>query len=432
MDVFRIRGGNPLRGSVQVSGSKNSCLPILAATLLTDEPCVIKNVPDLSDIHSMIKLLQYLGAEVEFIDTHTVKIQAKSIHSQAPYELMRKMRASICVAGPLVARKREAKISLPGGCVFGPRPIDLHIKGLQNMGCEMTIDGGYMRFDASKLKGSELFLGGRYGSSVTGTANMIMAATLAPGTTHIDSAACEPEVVDLCHLLVSMGAQIKGIGSHSLEIEGIEKLHGTEYTVIEDRIEAGTLIIAGLMQEGSEIRVKGANVKHLRSLLHKLEEANADIQVIGPKEILVRGKALDQLKPVELTTLPYPGFPTDLQAQMCALMSVVPGLSIITERIYPNRFIYVSELQRMGANITLEGSSAIINGQKNLSGAPVMASDLRASVALCLAGFVANGETVVHRVYHLDRGYENFDDKVRALGTSIERCSQDALEAEIV
>ncbi len=432
MDVFRIRGGNPLRGSVQVSGSKNSCLPILAATLLTDEPCVIKNVPDLSDIHSMIKLLQYLGAEVEFIDTHTVKIRAENIHSQAPYDLMRKMRASICVAGPLVARKREAKISLPGGCVFGPRPIDLHIKGLQQLGCEMTIDGGYMHFDASKLKGSELFLGGRYGSSVTGTANMIMAATLAPGTTHIDSAACEPEVVDLCHLLVSMGAQIRGIGSHSLEIEGVEKLHGTEYTVIEDRIEAGTLIIAGLMQEGSEIRVRGANVKHLRSLLHKLEEANADIQVVGPKEILVRGKPLNQLKPIELTTLPYPGFPTDLQAQMCALMSVVPGLSIITERIYPNRFIYVSELQRMGANITLEGSSAIINGQKNLSGAPVMASDLRASVALCLAGFVAKGETVIHRVYHLDRGYENFDDKVRALGASIERITQDALEAEIV
>jgi len=431
MDVFKIQGARPLKGTVQISGSKNSCLPILAATLLTDEPCIIRNVPNLSDIHSMIKLLQFLGAEVHFLDAHSLQIQARTIHARAPYDLMRKMRASICVAGPLVGRLKKAEISMPGGCVFGVRPIDLHLKGFQMLGCSISIEQGYVSIDGTHMTGADVFLGGRYGSSVTGTANLIMAAVLAPGTTSIDSAACEPEVLDLCQLLVSMGANIKGIGSHSIEIQGVDKLHGTDYSVIADRIEAGTFIIAGLLHEASEICIQGAHAKHLRSLLHKLEECNADVRVVDHKTIIAKGKPFNQLKPVELTTLPYPGFPTDLQAQMCALMSFIPGISIVTERIYPNRFMHVSELQRMGANITLEGASAIVSGHSYISGAPVMASDLRASVALCLAGLVPENETILHRVYHLDRGYEHFDQKMEALGASITRCSEGCIDSEL-
>lgn len=419
MEVFRIEGGGPLEGVVQVSGAKNAALPIFAATLLTDEPCTIENVPDLSDLRFMAQILESMGASVERQGPGSWRIQADSLDPVAPYELVRKMRASICLMGPLVARCGQAEISLPGGCVIGPRPIDLHLKGLRKMGCEVEIEGGYLKLEGANLRGTRLFLGGRHGSTVTGTANLLMAAVLAEGETVIDSAACEPEIVDLCRMLERMGARIEGIGSHELHIQGVEKLHGCHHAVLPDRIEAGTYIL-GTAMLGGDVRIAGARARHLNALLDKLDNAGVHTE-IEADDVIHISKASEELRPVDIITLPFPGFPTDLQAQMCGLMAVTPGISILTERVYPHRFMHVPELQRMGADIAMEGASAIVKGVGHLSGAPVMASDLRASAALILAGIAARGETWVQRIYHLDRGYENFDAKLRSLGAKVER-----------
>jgi len=424
VEVFRILGGTPLNGEVQVNGAKNAALPIFAATLLTSEPCTIENVPDLSDIRFMGEILESMGASVVRKSPNTWQIQAKSIDPVAPYEQVRKMRASICLMGPLVSRFKRAEISLPGGCVIGPRPIDLHLKGLRKLGCKIDIRSGYLHLDASSLHGGRLFLGGRHGSTVTGTANLIMAAVLAQGTTILDSAACEPEVTDLCRMLVSMGAKIDGIGSHELHIHGVSELGGCTHSVLPDRIEAGTYILGTALASG-DVVIHGARDRHLNSLLDKLEQIGVETETVSgrPDSIRVTRRSDVHLNPTDIITLPFPGFPTDLQAQMSSLMSVTPGLSIITERVYPHRFMHVPELQRMGADIAIEGASAIIKGVGQLSGAPVMASDLRASAALILAGIAAKGETWVQRIYHLDRGYENFDKKLCQLGANVERLS---------
>lgn len=419
-----------MRGEVTVSGAKNACLPIFAATLLTDETCVIENVPDLSDLRFMAQILEKLGAKVERPDPNTWRVTAKEISYRAPYDLVRKMRASVCLLGPMVARLKRAEVSLPGGCVIGPRPIDLHLKGLSKLNCDVDVRAGYVHVDAKRARGGHVFLGGRHGSTVTGTANILMAAVLTPGVTRIESAACEPEVVDLCKMLVSMGAKIEGIGSHALTIEGVDRLQGTTYRVIDDRIEAGTYLIAGAMLD-ADITVNGARAEDLSALLDKLEEAGADFSIELGDRIRMKGTP-GTLSPVDVITLPHPGYPTDLQAQMCALMSVTPGLSIITERVYPNRFMHVPELQRMGADIAIEGASAIVKGRRNpLSGAPIMASDLRASAALILAALAAHGETWVQRIYHLDRGYERFDDKLRGLGADIRRLKQEEMPVDL-
>lgn len=421
METLRIKGGKPLRGRIKVSGAKNAALPIFAATLLTDQTCTIENVPDLSDVHFMVEILRYLGAEVVRKAPDTWQITAKNIDSRAPYNLVRKMRASVCLLGPLVGRLRHCQVSLPGGCIIGPRPIDLHLKGLTKLGCSIKIEKGYICVDGHLLKGGNIFLGGRHGSTVTGTANMIMAAVLTKGLTKIESAACEPEIIDLCHFLQKMGAHIEGVGSHNLKIEGVSQLKGCYHSIINDRIEAGTFLIASAITKGDLI-VEGANCHHLSALLDKFEEASIPFDIEGPSSIRVNNGA-DECRPIDIITLHYPGLATDLQAQMCALMAVTPGLSIITERVYPNRYMHVPELQRMGADIAIEGASAIINGKKGLSGAPVMASDLRASAALVLAGLAAEGETWIHRVYHLVRGYEHLDQKLKKVGAEIESVS---------
>ncbi len=429
MDVFKVSGNGPLNGTIEVGGAKNAALPILAATLLTDETVVLKNVPDLSDMRFMIEILQHVGAETVQSEPGTWEITAKKITHIAPYELVRKMRASVCLLGPLVARMRKAEVSIPGGCVIGPRPIDLHIKGLQKLNCKVEIANGYVNVDASAIKGGPIFLGGRSGSTVTGTANIVMAAVLAPGSTRLECAACEPEVVDLCNLLVRMGAKIDGIGSPELIITGVEKLHGCEHAVIADRIEAGTFIVAAAITRG-DVTVKGIAPKLLSAFLDKLEEAGLPME-LGDDSIRVLPYE-GSLKPVDVITLPHPGYPTDLQAQLGALMTQTDGISIITERIYPNRFMHVPELQRMGADIAMEGPSAIIKGASKLSGAPVMASDLRASAALILAAFAATGDTWIQRIYHLDRGYERFEQKLTAIGAKIERLSEKDMPKELL
>ncbi len=428
MDVLRIRGGKRLQGEVTVSGAKNAALPIFAATLLTEEPCIIRNVPDLSDIRFMAEILDKLGATVEREDSRSWRIEAKKIASRAPYELVRKMRASVCLMGPLLGRVRASSVSLPGGCVIGPRPIDIHLKGFAKLGCSIEIAKGYVEIDGRNMRGADVFLGGRHGSTVLGTANILMAAVLTPGRTRIESAACEPEVVDLCHMLQAMGAKIEGVGSHALVVEGVERLHGCDYPVIPDRIEAGTLILAAAITEG-DVTVKDMRPDHLPALLDKLEESGLPLTLTDES---VRVRSNGQLKPVDVITHPHPGFPTDLQAQMSALMSVTPGLSIITEKIYPSRFMHVPELQRMGADISIEGSNAIVKGGGRLSGAPVMASDLRASAALVLAGLAANSDTWIQRVYHLDRGYEKIEDKLVALGADIERVSDRDIPNDLI
>lgn len=420
MDVLRIRGGNALHGETEVCGAKNACLPLLAATLLTDESCVLHNVPDLSDSRFMLEILKHQGATVEAVGKNAWRITAQTVRAQTPYELVRKMRASICVMGALVGRLKQAEIPLPGGCVIGQRPIDLHVKGLKKLGCTIENHAGMMRIDATHSRGAYVFLGGRYGSTVTGTANLLMAATLTPGATRIDSAACEPEIIDLCRMLVKMGAKISGIGSPTLRVEGVEKLRGCEHTVIPDRIEAGTLLLCGAITHG-DITVRGAVSEHLGAFLDKMDEAGIPLEILSPDTIRVRGDRVEKFRPIDIVTLPHPGFPTDLQAQFTALLSITPGLSVVTERIYPNRYMHVPELSRMGADIAIEGPSAIVKGVPELSGAPVMASDLRASAALVLAGLAASGETWVQRVYHLDRGYEKFEVRLAALGADIVR-----------
>ena len=409
----------PLHGEVTISGAKNAALPILAATLLTDEPCIIRRVPDLSDTRFMVKILESLGATAKF-ENGTVAVHAKKIKGYADYDLVRKMRGSICIAGPLLGRLKKARISLPGGCIIGARPINLHLKGFQALGCKIKIEGGYIDATAKKITGNSMFLGGRAGPTVLGTANVMMAAALGDGITVIESAACEPEVVDVANFLNAMGAKISGAGSPTVTIEGVKKLHGAEHEVIPDRIEAATFLIAAGATNG-EVIVKNARAEHLRAVIDKLCEAGVSVDRNGA-DLIARRKG--KLKPVDITTLPYSGFPTDVQAQMMALLVLAKGISIITERIFESRFMHVSELARLGADIEIEGPSAIVKGGKPLSGAPVMASDLRASAALVIAGMAAKGTTQVNRIYHLDRGYEKMDEKLKKLGARIQRVKE--------
>ena len=416
MESFLIKGGVPLHGEVAISGSKNAALPIMAAALLTDEPCTIRDVPDLSDTRFMAQIVKSLGAEIKF-EGGTVSVRAKKISGYADYELVRKMRGSICIMGPLLGRLRQARVSLPGGCIIGARPINLHLKGFEALGVRIKIEGGYVDAAAKKLRGAMMFLGGRAGSTVLGTANLMMAATLADGVTIIESAACEPEVVDLAKFLCAMGANISGAGSPTITVTGVAKLHGAEHEVIPDRIEAATFAIAAAATDG-DITVRGARADHLHAVIDKLSEANISVERRGADFRVRRG---GKLKSADVTTLPYSGFPTDVQAQMTALFTLAPGISIITERIFESRFMHVSELARLGADIEIEGPSAIVKGGRPLSGAPVMASDLRASAALVIAGLAAKGTTQVNRIYHLDRGYEKMDSKLRKLGARIQR-----------
>jgi UDP-N-acetylglucosamine 1-carboxyvinyltransferase len=419
MESLTIKGGIPLEGDVRISGAKNAVLPILAATLLTSEPCVIRNVPDLSDVKYMAEILEKLGAEVN-IEGDTVRVQARRITPLADYDVVRKMRGSICIMGPLLGRLKKARVSLPGGCIIGARPINLHLKGFEALGARIKIESGYVQASARHLGGAEVFLGGRAGSTVLGTANVMMAAVLSDGVTVIESAACEPEVVDLAGFLIAMGARITGAGSPTIIITGVKELHGAEHEVIPDRIEAATFAIAAAATHG-EVTLKGARADHLHAVLDKLHAAGVSVTRRGNDMIVKRA---GRLKSVDVTTLPYSGFPTDVQAQMMALMALTPGISIITERIFESRFMHVSELARLGADIEIEGPSAIVKGGRPLSGAPLMASDLRASAALVIAGMAARGTTTVSRIYHLDRGYEKIDGKLRGLGARISRVNE--------
>ena len=419
MDSLLIKGATPLSGEVRVSGAKNACLPMFAAALLTDEKCVLKNVPNLSDVRFMADIVRAVGAEVSNPSDGVWEICAKNLSHIAPYELVRKMRASICLLGPLSARMKKAEVSLPGGCVIGARPVDLHIKGMRALGAKVEIERGYICVDARKMRGAQVYLGGRFGSTVTGTANIVMAAVSIPGTTVIENAACEPEIADLCAMLEKMGAIIEGAGSPTISITGVPRLCGATHSVMPDRIEAGTWITAALASRG-KVLIRDAQKKYLGSFLDVLERAECPVKAKSPSSIYVDASDL-KLRPIEAITLPYPGLPTDLQAQLCALMTQADGISIVTERIYPERFMHVPELARMGANIAREGPSAIISGGTKLSGAPVMASDLRASAALVIAALAASGETLIHRVYHIDRGYEKIDEKLASLGAHVER-----------
>ena len=417
MDKILVHGGHALSGNVKISGSKNSALPILAATLLTKEPCVIHHVPDLSDIHYMLQILSHLGAQVERA-SGTVTVQAEKIITEAPYEIVRKMRASICVLGPLLGREKEATVSLPGGCVIGDRPIDLHLKGFEGLGAMHRIESGNVKVFAGQLIGGVINLRGKQGPTVLGTDNVMMAAVLAEGTTVIDSAAAEPEVVDLANFLNKMGAKIEGAGTRRIVIEGVKELHGAEHEVIPDRIEAGTFLVAGAIAGRGDVTLCRVDPSHLTAVTDALKRSGYSFKTNGQNLTI---SSHGQPKALELTTEPYPGFPTDMQAQFCALLAKAAGISVITETIFPQRYMHVSEMKRMGADISLNGPTAIIKGVERLSGAPVMASDLRASAALVLAGLQSEGVTEVNRVYHIDRGYELIDEKLNALGARIER-----------
>ena len=416
MDKILIHGGNPLSGSIKISGSKNSALPILAATLLTREPCFLRRVPDLSDTHYMLQILMHLGAQVERA-SGTVSVTADKIESVAPYDVVRRMRASVCVLGPLLGRCKEATVSMPGGCVIGDRPIDLHLKGFEALGAAVRVEAGNVKVFAPKLTGAVINLRGKFGPTVLGTDNVMMAAVLAEGTTVIEGAAQEPEVVDLANFLNKMGAKIEGAGTRRLIIEGVSELHGAEHDIIPDRIEAGTFLVAGAIC-GKGITLKRVDPSHISSVTSALTSCGYRINTTNDT-ISIAPNGL--VKPIELVTAPYPGFPTDMQAQMCALLATTEGISVVTENIFPQRYMHVAELKRMGAHVDLEGPTATIQGVEHLFGAPVMASDLRASAALVLAGLKADGITEVSRVYHIDRGYEHLDDKLSELGAQIER-----------
>jgi UDP-N-acetylglucosamine 1-carboxyvinyltransferase len=420
MDRLIVEGGVPLKGEISVSGSKNAVLPILAATLLTDEPSRIENVPNLKDVLTMLKILRSLGARVHFAGGIITVEPGNFKKHIAPYRLVSTMRASFCLLGPILAKLKKAAVSLPGGCVIGPRPVDLHLKGLRALGADIKIDGGYVVAKAPRLAGSSIYLGGSFGSSVLATANVMMAAVLAKGRTEIVSAACEPEIVDLANFLIKMGARIRGHGTPLVTIEGQNRLRGARHTVIPDRIEAGTYMIAAALTKG-ELLIRNFFLHHLEAVTDKLREIGVTIKKSASGAVVKPGR---RLRPVSMTTYAYPGFPTDLQAQLMSLLCLVKGISIITERIFPERFIHIGELNRMGAKIHREGPHAIIEGVTYLSGAPLMASDLRASAALVLAGLAARGRTEVSRVYHLERGYENLEDKLSGVGARIYRVAE--------
>jgi UDP-N-acetylglucosamine 1-carboxyvinyltransferase len=419
-DKLIVTGGISLRGEIKISGAKNAALPVLVASLLTNETVSIGNVPHLQDITTTMELLGRMGVRLVVGDKMVIEANSSQNTSiRAPYELVKTMRASILVLGPLLARFGEAEVSLPGGCAIGSRPVNLHIKGLQAMGAEINLEGGYIRARAKRLKGAHIFMDL---VSVTGTENIMMAATLAEGTTIIENAAREPEVADLAKCLNAMGAKITGAGTDVITIDGVEHLHGAEHDVIPDRIETGTYLVAGAMTRGA-VRLRNARPDLLQAVLDKLREAGAVIDT-GPNWISLdmQGK---RPKSVTVRTAPYPAFPTDMQAQFIALNAVAEGSGTVTETIFENRFMHVYELQRMGANIEMEGNTAIVRGVQSLKGAPVMATDLRASASLALAGLVADGETVVDRIYHIDRGYECIEEKLAQLGARIRRVPGD-------
>ena len=416
MDKLSITGGARLSGTVTISGAKNAALPILAGTLLATEPVTVSNVPHLKDVTTMLSLLQMMGVQVTVDDQQGVEIDASKVdRRQAPYELVKTMRASILVLGPLVARFGEADVSLPGGCAIGARPVNLHVAGLQAMGADVVVDKGFIKARADRLRGAHIVFDI---VTVTGTENLLMAAVLAEGETVLENAAREPEVIDLANFLIGMGAKIEGAGTSTIVVQGVDQLGGTTYPVLPDRIETGTYLVGAAMT-GGKIRTVRTAPETLEAVLIKLAEAGADIQT-GEDwiEIDMHGR---RPRAVDIRTAPYPAFPTDMQAQFCAMNAVAEGVGTITETIFENRFQHVLEMQRMGADIQLEGHTAICTGVERLNAAPVMATDLRASAGLVLAGLAADGETVVDRIYHVDRGYERIEEKLRQLGASIRR-----------
>ena len=416
MDKLQIQGGVPLEGEVRISGAKNATLPILAGALLADDPVMVANVPHLKDVTTTVELLGRMGATVTIDERMRIEVDGSTVKECfAPYELVKTMRASILVLGPLVARFGSADVSLPGGCAIGARPVNIHVAGLQAMGADITIEGGYIRARASKLKGARLVLDT---VTVTGTENLMMAATLAEGETVIENAAREPEVVDLANFLIAMGAKIHGAGTDKIVVEGVKRLRGTTYEVLPDRIESGTYMVAGAITRG-HVRIKNTRPDHLDAVTAKLQEAGAIIEVGDTWiDVDMRGK---RPKAIDLRTAPYPAFPTDMQAQFAALNTVADGVGTIIETIFENRFMHMLEMRRLGAEIRLEGNTAIIRGVEKLTAAPVMATDLRASASLVLAGLVAEGQTDVERIYHIDRGYEAIEEKLAQLGAQIKR-----------
>jgi UDP-N-acetylglucosamine 1-carboxyvinyltransferase len=421
LELFEIVGGNRLKGTVQISGAKNAALPIMAAAILVEGETVLHNVPDLADVRQMQTLLGRLGVKTQRDAEGALHLRVEDeMNTHAEYELVSKMRASVCVMGPLLAKRKRAQVSMPGGCAIGDRPIDLHIRGLQALGADFDLVNGDVLLRVKKLVGSEIFLGGPFGSSVTATANVLMAATLAQGRTVIESAACEPEVGDLANFLNACGARITGHGTPQIVIEGVPSLRQAEHNVIPDRIEAGTYMIAAAITNG-DLQLHGARIEHMHAAVDRLRRVGLIVER-GEKGVNVSSSR--RLEPTEVTTQPYPGFPTDLQAQMMALLCLADGNSVVTEKIFPDRFLHVGELNRMGARLHKEGPTVIIEGVKRLIGAPVMASDLRASAALILAGLIAKGTTHVHRAYHIDRGYERIEEKLAALGANIRRLNE--------
>ncbi len=413
---YVVEGPVRLKGEVKISGAKNSALPILAATLLSTQPCTLYNVPKVRDVETMIRLLEVLGVRVD-VDFPVLRVYPKKGRRVlAPYSIVKTMRGSFCVLGPLLARFKRAKVSLPGGCVIGVRPVDLHLKGLSELGAQIRVEKGYVYASADRLQGKKIYLGGMFGSSVLATANVMMAAVLAEGETIIENAACEPEIVDLAEFLVKMGAKIEGAGTPWIRIVGVKELAGAEHRIIPDRIEAGSFIIAAGITRG-DIKLTGVEIGHLGAVVDVLKRVGLSFWSYKDGSLRVKGQK--RLRPENIATLPYPGFPTDLQAQFMALMTQSDGTSVITERIYPDRFMHVPELNRMGANIKREGPYAVVQGPTELKGAEVMASDLRASAALVLAGLAAKGRTDVWRIYHLERGYENLKEKLKKLGAKI-------------
>ncbi|MEO1994949.1 MAG: UDP-N-acetylglucosamine 1-carboxyvinyltransferase [Planctomycetaceae bacterium] len=422
MDMFVVKGGRRLHGRVRVGGSKNAALPIMAATIAADGPTLLDNVPELVDVATLASLLRKLGLSVERQGTQARIEVLDSASAVADYDLVRQMRASVCVLGPLLARRGYACVSLPGGCNIGDRPIDLHLKGLRALGAEIHVRRGYVVAEADRLRGADVFLGGAFGSTVTGTCNVMVAASLAEGRTTIEAAACEPEVVDLGNFLIAMGARIQGLGTPLLTIDGVERLSGTRYSIISDRIEAATLMIAAAIT-GGDIELDGVRTDHLTAVVEKLKELGVQIEHRGSGALRV--SRLGPLGSADCTALPYPGLPTDVQAQCMALLAASGRLSVVTDKVFPDRFMHVAELNRMGACIRREGGTAIIHGVGSLSGACVMASDLRASAALVLAALAADGHSVIRRIYHLDRGYHDLDRKLNALGADVRRLADE-------
>ena len=416
MQKIVVEGGIPLSGEVQISGAKNAVLPILCATLLADGPVEISNVPHLHDVVTTAKLLAEIGAGISIDERYGITVDPTTVHSQvAPYELVRTMRASVLVLGPLLARYGHAEVSLPGGCAIGSRPVDLHIKGLQTLGATVTVENGFIKARADRLRGGrhvfELV-------SVGATENVLMAATLAEGTTILENAAMEPEIVDLAECLIALGARIEGAGTGRIVVEGVERLHGGAHSVVPDRIEAGTFLVAAAMT-GGRITARRTRPDTMKAVLAKLAEAGAELECEGDRITLdMQGR---RPKAVNITTAPHPAFPTDMQAQFMAMNCVASGVGVINETIFENRFMHVNELLRLGADIRVDGHTAVVRGVERLSGAPVMATDLRASASLILAGLVAEGQTAIDRIYHLDRGYENIEEKLSGLGAKIRR-----------